>query len=228
MKKLFTLSLLVLIGFTLTGCTILNKTKQDIKDTKEQLQTDMKTKIEEVFANNNPKECTYSTVKEGKGSTGIMYIDGKKIAHFMTTQNEETKATTEINYIMKDDWIYSWGKGNNIPAMKMQLSELTKIAPKPTEATKTTEDTGKLNYKEMGLQTGLDLTCKEWTVDTSKFEPPMDITFTDVTKTMKDFTEKLNQTTEKVKDLSNSKCAACNMAPDESIKKECLASLGCN
>jgi hypothetical protein len=54
------------------------------------------------------------------------------------------------------------------------------------------------------------------------------VKFTDVTQTMKNFTEKLQQTTTKVKDITNNKCAACNMAPDENTKKECLASLGCN
>ena len=31
-----------------------------------------------------------------------------------------------------------------------------------------------------------------------------------------------------VKNITDNKCSACNMAPDENLKKECLASLGCN
>lgn len=230
MKKIFTASLLILVGFTLTGCTLLNqgleKAKGELEKKKEEIQTQAKTNLEDLFALNQTKKCTYSLDDQGKKTIGTVYIKGQEVAHNLKLSGDKPQ---EINYIMKGDWMYTWGTDTNIPAMKMQLSELAKLAPKEgTDTVETKGKVGNLSYKDLGLKAGLDLVCEDWKVDEKMFFPPENITFTDVTKTMRDFGEKFNQTTEKVKDLSNSKCSACNMAPDENLKKECLASLGCN
>lgn len=222
MKKIFVLSFLVLVSFTLTACTILpKKAEQKLQDTQNKLSTNVKNKIEDIFANPGSKECTYSVAEGGTGTTGVIYIDGKRMAHYMKLQGDKP---LEINYIMKEDWLYSWGN-QGMPAMKMQIGELSKLGDQ-TKDSSTTQ--GNIDYKKLGFKSGLDLACKEWKVDESKFTVPTTLQFTDVTATMKDFGEKLNQTNEKIKDMSNAKCSACNMAPDENTKKECLASLGCN
>lgn len=224
MKKLLTASLLILVGFTVTGCTILPN--KELQKTKEELQTQAQTKLEDLFSLNQPKKCTYSLDDKENKTTGTIYIKGQEMAHTIKFNGETPH---ELNYIMKGDWMYSWGTDSKIPAMKMQLSELAKLSQKNETVTPENEGkVGNLNYKDLGLKAGLDLTCEDWKVDESMFLPPTGVDFMDVTKTMKDFTEKFNQTSEKVKDLSNSKCSACNMAPDENLKKECLSSLGCN
>lgn len=219
MKKLFTATLLLLVGITLTGCTLLNKQKNADEQIDPPIQ---KTKITDIFKSNN-QECTYTVMTEGSKSTGTIYIadSGKKMYHKMNMELPE--GTQEVNYILNGDWMYSWG--TMMPGMKMQLSKLKEMGEELSS--EQPEETNEFSYEKMGLNEGINMECKKWIPNDSMFNPPSNVEFTDATQTMVDFTEAFKETEEKADDMNNSMCAACNMAPDEQTKKECLASLGC-
>lgn len=224
MKKLFTASLLIVTGIALTGCTLLTK-KADTNTSVQMEPPQSKTKITELFNIGRSQECNYTTTFDNTTTTGKMYISGKKMFHTATIKNEEGEMVS--NYILNEDWIYTWG--DNVPAMKMQLSKIQEMAPELTyEEKQKMEGNTTVNYKELGIDENLEMDCKNWNEDNRMFEIPKDIEFTDITETLKDFTKQFQQTTETIDEINDSKCAVCNMTPDENTKRECLASLGCN
>lgn len=225
MKKSLTAILLLVVGLTLTGCTLLNKgVTQKMEEPKEQKTAT--SKIGDLFGMNINKECTYSITSEDTTTTGHVYISGKKMAHTTTIKMEDKEQL--MNYIMDENWLYSWGDG--IPSMKMNLKEMEQLGKdmKSPEVETPKENEEPMDYKKLGLNEDMNLDCKNWNVDSSKFDLPKGIEFMDITKTMSDFTKQFQQTTEKADGLKDSMCGACNMTPDEQTKKECLASLGCN
>jgi len=221
MKKLFTASLLVLTGIALTGCTLFPK--KDTNTTQQLTPQESKMKLSEIFGTGKNQECTYDIEEKDMHTTGKIYIAGNKMFHTATIKDENGEMVS--SYILNDDWIYAWG--DEVPAMKMQLSKMQEMAPDVPEG-KPEEVTEPINYKELGMKEDMDMECKKWTPDNSLFQAPSDIEFIDITETLMDFTKQLQQTTETVDGMRDSMCAACDMTPDENTKKECLASLGCN
>ena len=207
------------------GRTLLNKENINAPSQQTKL-TQTKVKISDILRGQGDKECTYS-VEAGENKTvGKIYFSGKNIFHTAQIKNSDADQTT--NYILKSDWLYSWG--DNIPAMKMNMGEIQKMR-EGLSTDMNDENNGneeKTNYKELGLNQDTEMECGSWDVDETKFNPPLNMEFKDVTQTMMDFTKQFKQTTEKVDNITNNMCAACNMTPDEETKKECLASLGCN
>jgi len=229
MKKSLTALLLIVVSLTLTGCTLLNKNKETNEIGKgKTTEESITSKVSDIFNMGNSKECTYEIKVDATTTTGHMYIFGKKMAHTATIKMEDKEQV--MNYIMDEEWLYSWGDG--MPNMKMNLKDMEKVG-KDMEKDITeiqdinTEESEEIDYNKLGIKDDMNLNCKNWNVDNSKFELPKDVEFTDITKTMTDFTKQFQQTTEKADDLKDSMCGACNMTPDEQTKKECLASLGC-
>lgn len=221
MKKIFTATLLVLISFTLTGCSLLGNKKEDIKESTNDKQTEsIKAKVEDIFSMEGNKECNYTMTVEGMESKGTMYISGKKVFNTATLTVEGVEQS--MNYLIDEEWMYSWG--TSLPAMKMNLKQMNENT-KDIEVDNTDK---KVSYDKLGLKEDMELDCRNWIVDDSKFELPKDVEFKDITQTLNNFNRQYEQTNQKVDDLKNDMCSACNMTPDEETKRECLASLGCN
>ena len=80
---------------------------------------------------------------------------------------------------------------------------------------------GEGEYQAVDLEEQLDTKCSRWSPDTSKFVPPSDIAF-------QDLSQQLMQAEQSAGDLSAQQCAACDMMPDEASKAECRTALGCS
>lgn len=224
MKKIFTATLLVLISFTLTGCSLLgNKKDSNTGNINEEQTESIKAKIEDIFSMGGNKECKYTMTVEGMESKGTMYIADKKVFNTATINIEGIEQS--MNYLLDEEWMYSWG--TSLPAMKMNLKQMEQMN-KDTKDIEVENKDKNIAYDKLGLKEDMNLDCKNWIVDNSKFELPKDLEFKDITQTLNNFNKQYEQTNQKVDDLKNDMCGACNMTPDEETKRECLASLGCN
>lgn len=217
MKKTLALSLLLVLGFTLTGCTLVDKLKSVVSPKKE---GETITNVESLIQSGESKKCTYTTEQDGRKLEGTMYIADKKLRGDSTYNSEE--GPVEYHYIADDTWIYTWG--TNMPAIKTNISETKDLARKyqegqtPEIPKANLENTPEISNEE--LERNTDMKCSSWKADSSMFTPPTNVTFQDMTELIKGLP--------KPEDLKQNNCSVCNVAPDEKTKSECKASIGCN
>ena len=114
--------------------------------------------------------------------------------------------TIEGHMIMDGDWVYTWT--SQLPqGFKMNVSEIEDIAG---------EDSSTDNKTLESLGTDYDYNCSAWSEDSSLFEIPQNITFTDFSATLKKFEN--NQ---------GNLCSACDLIPNDSDKTACKERLNC-
>ncbi len=214
MKKTLALSLLLVLGFTLTGCTLVDKLKSVVSPKKEK---ETITEMESLMKSGESKKCTYTTEQDGRKLEGTMYVADKKLRGDSVYNSEE--GPVEYHYIVDDTWMYAWG--TNIPATKSNISETKDLVRKYQEGQVPEMpkiDTAEVSNEE--LEKNTDMKCSSWKTDSSMFTPPTDVTFQDMTEVIKGLP--------KPEDLKQNNCSVCNVAPDEKTKSECKASIGCN
>ena len=72
-----------------------------------------------------------------------------------------------MNIVSDGSYVYSWSSDAKTPGIKMKM-----------EANPTNSQANQ--QANAGMDKKMDMKCKNWTVDTSKFTIPTNITFTDV------------------------------------------------
>lgn len=225
-SKIISISLLILVALFATGC--IKKPQTDQAQTKTSDSTTQKSdddvdsftgNLMDVLKMGKAVKCTGTYTGEEGSMDMTVYASGEKSYSEMTFDLGE-EGTMESYSIYDGDWMYSW---NNMGmASKMKVSDMEELAGDMPEA----EDyEGADAETPQAFQQDFNYKCRPWIADNSKFTPPSDIEFVDLTQTMKDFTEAMESGN--MQDLMDSGCSACDMIPDAAEKAECKANLSC-
>lgn len=212
-KSIYTLGLLLLVSFALTGCGTKNSTTTGTQtDTTGSSQgQNFKGSLLDMIKLGKSVKCTYSTSGEDGSTTGETYVSGTKArTDFTLTSKDGTK--TDSHSVMDGEWVYIWTSATE-QGTKMKISDMQKSADSSAANTSTAPE-------NKNLTQSVDYKCSPWVPDDSKFAAPSNITFTDLT-------DMINQL-KNPSGNSNSMCGACSLAGSADKVAECKKSLGCN
>jgi len=149
-------------------------------------------------------ECTFDYDENNSQVKGTVYVSGNKMrGDFIVDVLGQTQNSSTIQ---DGDVMYVWG--SSMPqGIKMDITD---------EQKELTQDAQK--YYDRNKQ--IDYKCKPWVAKANLFTPPANITFTDVSESMKNIPTLS-------KDMKASQCQACDSLTGES-KAMCLKQLNCN
>lgn len=167
--------------------------------------------LADIFSNPGNKKCEYSVKSEEGEANGIIYNSGEKAyGEIKLTANNKTQMTY---FIRNGDTFYMWG--DSLPSgIKMTLSveEMTSRLSGDNSNQPSVVPNQKVDFK-----------CSDWSVDTSKFNPPSNVKFTDMSSVIKDLGVTGSPT---ASDNSSSECAICNSLTG-AAKTACLDQFSC-
>ena len=230
-SKLISIFLIILIALFATGCTkkVSNLTGSG-KESGDKLEN-VKGNIMDVIKMGKSVKCTGSYSNAEGSMEMVVYAAGKKSYSEMEMDAGEDGTLTSYS-IVDGEWMYTWtdmegmseeaqGFGMNM-AFKMNIADMEEMGKDLPDASdyKAGDQQG-----SQAFQKDFDYKCKAWIPDNSKFVPPSDIEFMDMSQTMKDFSNAAESGD--MKDIMGSGCAACEMIPDAAEQAECKAELGC-
>jgi len=169
--------------------------------------------MSDLMKRGKPVHCTYTITKDNVTQKGEMFISGTKARSDIEINTPGT-GTQNVHAIALGDDQYVWGvQGKMGTKITMSLEDQQKMA----EQNKETYQQNSNGAPDVSAQ--INFKCTEWSVDDSKFEPPKDIQFQDMTNLFKNFTSGA-ATGNKVVDM----CKLCNSLPAGSAKDSCIKS----
>lgn len=115
--------------------------------------------LKNLLTAGKPQTCTFDN---NKGSTGTVYVATGRMAGDFTTTTQGNTVTAHM--IVDSGYSYVWTGMTKI-GFKISLAEAQKA-----EANASTN-------QSVGLNETVSYSCKDWTVDASKFTLPTDVTF---------------------------------------------------
>lgn len=145
-------------------------------------------------------KCTGS-YSDDNGTTNItVYASGNKSYSEMTVNNDD-QGTFMMHGIFDGDWMYSWGDYGM--ATKMKVSDIQDLSQNGPANVPTQEDyQGNQTEGPQAFEENYDYSCTPWVVDNSKFTPPSDVEFTDMSQMMKDLNNAMDSgDTEQMKQM---------------------------
>lgn len=197
-KKLLMLVLLIFGSLLLTGCGS-KKTTQEETTPGGSEQTNKeesgKGSIWDLFSKGKSLKCTFQ--KAGESVSQTVYLSGKNLR--MDFSGKQGEKIVESYMILKNDFAYLWSADNK-NGMKWPVNSQEQ------------EGGGKAEWRKE-LDNSLDYRCSVWVPDNSKFNPPGDVTFQDLTDTMNKAKEQM--------------CASCKQMPAGDSREQCLKGAGC-
>ncbi len=152
-----------------------------------------------------PLQCE---VNQGS-MNGKFFVDGKNMRSDFSTSLSGKTSTGHM--IVADDTSYTWMDGEKT-GFKMKLSAQEQASA----------ESGAQKKEQVDLDAKYDYKCATWSKDSSYFEVPSGVSFTDISAMMNAGAKASGAT-----DLKAIQCAACDKVPAES-QAQCKTSLGCN
>ena len=124
--------------------------------------------IADLVAGGKSAKCSY-TLQNGDNTTnGTMYVAGGKKLYGVLTST--VKGTTAETYIIRNgDTQYMWTKGTSAGYKSSVSANSSSNSSNNNQTTHSVDTSKKYDFK-----------CSSWTVDSSKFTPPSDVTFSDL------------------------------------------------
>jgi len=230
-SKLISIFLLILIALFATGYTkkTTDSTGSTGKESGDAIEN-VKGSLMDVIKLGKSVKCTGSYSSADGNMEMTVYAAGKKSYSEMIISTQEG-GTFKTYSIMDGEWMYSWTDMEGMPeeaaafmsmATKMKVSDMEELAADMPNA-----DDYKAGAQEktQAFQKEFDYKCKAWIPDNSKFTPPSDIEFSDITQSMKDLKESMESGD--LKDIMDAGCKNCDLLPDATAKAECKANLDC-
>lgn len=178
--------------------------------------------LKDLLAQTVSQQCTYSYTDEKMGKTeGVMFIANGKVRGSFSLTDPKGVITTG-NMINDGSFGYTWDDTTKT-GMKFAMTE---------ELKKVGEESAQENPQIAEMNKKSDYRCKLWVADASKFAPPTDIQFTDLSKMMENLNAipkttmpAVTNTTES-EDTKLDQCAICDSLPTEA-QASCRTSLKC-
>ena len=181
MNKSFTLGLVLVSSFLLSGCTQQNSNNQNTKN--EDKSDTSSFSLRELIVQNIPQKCTYSGSNEEGSFTSEIIISGKKFNQVITYKSAEGEE--KINSISDGEYVYTWGSHSTGGTFATKLK-----ADFDTESTPETEENpeavGDISESQTDLDSKFDGKCSPTVVTDANFQPPKDVKFEDYSKFLED------------------------------------------
>lgn len=179
-------------------------------DSKTSLQS-----LKDLLAKNEPVKCEYKS----EGATGNFYIANKKVRGDM---NIPVDGKTMVSHmIIIDDTSYTWNDGAKTGF---------KITADKNASTPKNESNPPVDQQSsVDVEKPMAYNCGAWSVDSSYFELPAGVEFSDLSSLMPTITPESteNKTSKPDTQTKDTKCAACDSVP-ESTRAQCKTAMGCN
>ena len=173
-------------------------------------------KVTDMFKKEKPLECS-TEVNNLEGQIKAVYYfdnENKMVRVEMEMLNKNTGLTTNTVSIIKDNWNYFWDDLMNKDGMKIKFDE-NEDSISPTE---------NLSLEDSDLK--FDFVCKDWKVDSSKFDLPKDKSFKDLSGMMDNLNtlpnDSFNPNSDSPDISLDNLCEMCNFLPDGPEKIDCL------
>lgn len=197
-------------------------------ETTQSEPTSSKEKIQgslfDLFNKGDNLTCTFSGTQVEQDISGTIYVSGKKMRG--TFDIEMPQATITSNMLSDGEFMYSWS--DLLPqGFKMKLSDVEAQANADVTDPKLSKEAIE-NMKN--FQQNFDYDCEKWDVDSSMFNVPGNITFTDFSLLMPTGgdTGDTGADADGDGDSGSNMCGTCNMIPDPEAKAACLTNFKCN
>lgn len=158
------------------------------------------TSINDLLTRNASLKCTFDVEVGGSRSTGIAYFSGAKEMYGEFTNTSKTSTATAY-VIRKDDTQYVWQKDSKT-GYKADVSAFNK--QKQQQLSQQLDPDKKYQFK-----------CQNWDKEESKFNPPDNINFQDISA-------QLNQAQGASQDAKE---AACDAISDPNARSSCKNAL---
>lgn len=164
---------LIVVSLLLAGCSTAAPTANN-----QPLPTEIPKKssfqsLKNLLSSGLAQQCTWKVTENGKNMTGTILINGQKFKQTVVVPSEKGNSTTTI--ISDNVNFYSWSDASKGVGIKMNLAEAQKNVPTSGQKTE-----GSVNWdKEYNYD------CVPATVSEADFALPTDITFTDLSETLK-------------------------------------------
>ncbi len=129
--------------------------------------------LKSLLAKGKDLSCAF-TSNQGK-TKGMVFISGKKMVGDFTTTESDNKQV-ESHMIQDDQYSYFWSSAA-VQGTKIKISTIEQVTPSPTASSQT-------QNQGVDINQDVDYQCSDWTVDNSKFVPPSNVTFMDVSALM--------------------------------------------
>lgn len=164
------LLILSAIAFVYVNQSSSNNNETKTKDgTAKTSKASKKASFSTIAESKDLQECTFEyTGKSGEGN-GKMYNDGNGNARMEMNLTTSKGNTGTSNQIIKEEKVYSWfDTGSHTIGMVMDVKKIEENQQTTSEST-----TGPAPNESFSM------TCKDWTVDDTKFEVPASVNFID-------------------------------------------------
>ncbi len=244
MKKTIAFLSVLFLAVFLAGCNKSEPGAQEQSSQKNQTQEKEAQKensklqsLKDLMKKGKNLKCTWKNEQPDGGTVeGVSYISGEKFYH---ESNIEQAGEATTVYTMSDGgWVYNWGNMNS-QGTKMKIEEMEEMQG---EASQMQTDSGQSeNYQaQQQMEQDMDFDCQSWKADNSKFTPPNNVEFQDMSKMMEQVqqqTQEMEQQMEQMEQqaqqgqqqgqqsanqMMQDACSMCNSLPSPA-KEECLA-----
>lgn len=160
---------------------------------------------------NKTLKCTYSNDTEGTKINGSTYVSGKRMRTDFESKDSQGNMMTS-HMISDGKWIYSWSSAAP-QGFKMSLAD----AENKNANGESPVAAANIDQKATAFNDAFDYKCTPWSEESSKFNTPSDVQFTDFSEMMKG----LNS------GKGNAMCVSCNYAQSEEDKAACKKQFNC-
>lgn len=175
------IAIIVIVGAGAVGYFLANQNNTDDNDntqasTSQQADKagtgEEKATINSLLNKGSNQKCEFSSVANETTAAGTIYFSNKRMRGEYTTTTKDQ--TSKGNMLIVGNTQYYWTESSQ-KGVKMDISGQQNQNNQSGEGQQPTN--GGLDTKQ-----GYKFTCNDWKVDESKFTPPADIEFTDLTK----------------------------------------------
>lgn len=183
-------------------------------DNEEDNASTVKT-IADLLTSGSSVRCDFSTNDTNGAQAWTIYVDDQKFRGDYSVDTDDDTAW-DGHMIRNEEYMYNWGTNDSQTfGTKIKLSALESLSNTNSVPTNTNTSAADLDYDQ-----SFEMDCDRWNADDSKFAPPSDVTFTDLTAQLEQFSGVSDQ-------LKTTQCAACDVSSDATVRDQCRAALGC-
>ncbi len=188
--------------------TAIPEKEQEIKNQNQPAGNNFSGTILDLMNKSQSSKCVAKFDMDDQTHEQTIYFDGQnKKIRFEIEMNVDGRQNN-VFAIVKDGWEYMWNEGDlsemGNMGMKLKFDDLQQA--NQNDETDSAAQTGGVDIDQI-----MQFSCSPWVVDSSAFDSPANIEFTDITAQTQQFIEAAPQDA----------CEICDMMPSEDLKAQC-------
>ncbi len=170
--------------------------------------------LKDLLALGKSLMCTVTFKDESGEGKSVSYVSGEKMRSDVEMKDAGGKQFSS-HTIIDGQWMYIWDDTKK--GTKMKLEEPEKTAKEDVPDMPDIPGQEQQESTKTDLNEEYDYKCVPWVPNNSKFTPPTDVEFTDLTQAMQQFQQQSEQ-------AGQDACAICDSIPDATAQAECKKS----